>query len=173
MNREAVQQNFLQRAQQSANAADCQLAPWRYSWQATICSPGCPRHRLGQIHHKRFQTSRSVGCRKYVPSISLSGKMQEQIIRSALASIAPWTLDLDVLMKLHPFCIFPDIRKAKQPSLQEASTRKTGCFGPCIFSNSEAMKIIYQNVSHKAVAEVSKIANCRRLVAVNDGSQIE
>ena len=30
---------------------------------------------------------------------------------------------------------------------------------------------IYQYVPHKAVAEISKIANYRRLVAVNHGSQ--
>ena len=30
---------------------------------------------------------------------------------------------------------------------------------------------VYQYVPHKAVAEVSKIANYRRLVAVNHGSQ--
>ena len=33
------------------------------------------------------------------------------------------------------------------------------------------MTIIYQYVPHKAVAEVSKIVNYRRLVAVNHGSQ--
>ena len=32
---------------------------------------------------------------------------------------------------------------------------------------------MYQYVPHKAVAEVSKIANYRRLVAVNHGSQCE
>ena len=35
------------------------------------------------------------------------------------------------------------------------------------------IQISYQYVPHKAVAEVSKIANYRRLVAVNDGSQSE
>ena len=32
-------------------------------------------------------------------------------------------------------------------------------------------KYVYQYVPHKAVAEVSKIVNYRRLVAVNHGSQ--
>ena len=37
--------------------------------------------------------------------------------------------------------------------------------------NFHAASIVYQYVPHKAVAKVSKIANYRRFIAVNHGSQ--
>ena len=46
-------------------------------------------------------------------------------------------------------------------------------FGAKCFLKRFEHKYVYQYVPHKAVAEVSKIANSRRLVAVNHGSQSE